>query len=270
MNRLKDSDFKTIMLNLLKDIPDYLIEELQHAVQLKDKTTLMQILVSIIEDELNKLVELYGKQVGRQLSEDIETATQGEFRQILLCAIKNVRLPTPIIINSFGEEKQVFIDENKNYSIKEAQLLNGYLSKQPIDKNSITETFCEVDYFDLDEIDTEYKRKYGESLEDAIRKKTSGYYQETLLAMISSGRKRARLTAKWIHDALFSSPVNKRHLTRLLITRSEIDLYTVMIVYQELYRTSLESDIKKKTEGLYKKTLLTLLGLNKKCPFTPN
>ncbi|CAH8864075.1 unnamed protein product [Trichobilharzia szidati] len=226
MNRLKDPDFKTIILNLLKDLPDYFIEELKHAVGSSDKITLMQILINVAEEELTKLVDLYKEQAGKELSEDIGTVTKGDFQEILLCLSRNERLPSLILTDGIEEQKRYFVEANLNFSTQEAQRLNKYLSKKPIDKGSVTQSFCEADYFDLDEINDKYKLLFGKSLEDAIKNKTSGNYQKTLLAMLSSGRKRPRLTAKWIHDALFSSPVNKRHLTRLLITRSEFITYT--------------------------------------------
>ncbi|VDP97474.1 unnamed protein product [Trichobilharzia regenti] len=104
MSRLKDPDFKTIILNLLKDLPDYFVEELQHAIGSSDKITLMQILINVAEEELTKLVELYKKQAGKELSEDIGTVTQGSFQEILMCLTRNERLPSLITTDGIQED----------------------------------------------------------------------------------------------------------------------------------------------------------------------
>jgi annexin A7/11 len=117
-------------------------------------------MISFILQEIQKV---YKTNFGKDLIEDIESETRGNFEKIL------VALLTPIL-DFYCKE------------IKDAMAGIG------TDEDVLIEILCTLSNFEIMTIKEHYKRKYKEDLESAIIGDTSGNFKRLLVALCTANR----------------------------------------------------------------------------------
>lgn len=86
------------------------------------------------------------------------------------------------------------------------------------------------------------------------------YLQDGLIAIIQCTSNKSAFFASRLHKSMAGIGTNDNQLIRLIVTRCEIDLEDIKIVYEKLYGKSLKSWIKGDTSGHYKHALYALIG----------
>ncbi|TNN12239.1 Annexin A10 [Schistosoma japonicum] len=99
----------------------------------------------------------------------------------------------------------------------------------------------------------------GKDLSAFIENNTNGLMRDVLIAMLNHSVNKPMYFATIIHDAIHKNQTNTSTVHRLLISRSEIDLYTINKEYKVKYGKYLLDDVKKTFDGIYGKFLAKLL-----------
>ncbi|KAB0360510.1 hypothetical protein FD754_004666 [Muntiacus muntjak] len=97
-------------------------------------------------------------------------------------------------------------------------------------------------------------------IEETIDRETSGNLEHLLLAVVKSIRSTPAYLAETLYYAMKGAGTDERTLIRVVVSRSEIDLYNIRKEFRKNFATSLYSMIKGDTSGDYKKALLLLRG----------
>ncbi|KAH8874833.1 Annexin A10 [Schistosoma japonicum] len=104
-----------------------------------------------------------------------------------------------------------------------------------------------------------YLKTTGKDLLAFIENNTNGLMRDVLIAMLNHSVNKPMYFATIIHDAIHKSQTNTPTVHRLLISRSEIDLYTINKKYKVKYGKYLLDDVIKTFDGIYGKFLAKLL-----------
>jgi len=117
--------------------------------------------------------------------------------------------------------------------------------------------FTKHTYEQLAVIDQEYTAKYGHSLEVAVKKETSGAYEDILAALAVP---RAVFWAKRIRHAIAGLGTNDTLLRRSFVLNSKKQLQHIQAVYETVNKGKhLRNDVADDTSGDYKTLFLALL-----------
>uniref|UniRef100_A0AAQ4PL13 Annexin n=1 Tax=Gasterosteus aculeatus aculeatus TaxID=481459 RepID=A0AAQ4PL13_GASAC len=105
-----------------------------------------------------------------------------------------------------------------------------------------------------------YMKLAGFEMEESIKRETSGGLRDLLLAVVKCARSVPTYFAETLYYAMKGAGTDDDTLIRVMVTRSEVDLFDVRTEFRKLFACSLFSMIKGDTGGDYRKALLLLCG----------
>ncbi|XP_053559269.1 annexin A3 [Bombina bombina] len=241
--------FEHIMVSLI--LPPAVFDAKQIKKAMKGTGTSEQILIEILASRTSKQIkevgDAYYTAYGKSLGDDISSETSGDFRKALL-----------FLANARREEGSK-IDEN--LAKKEAEILYSAGEKKwGTDEAKFIEILCVRSFPQLRLTFEEYKNISKKAIEDSIAGEMSGHLEDLLLAIVECAQNTPAYFAKRLHKALKGAGTDEYTLTRIMVSRSEIDLLDIRTEYKKLAGYSLYSAIKSDTSGDYEATLLKLCG----------
>uniref|UniRef100_A0A671KK88 Annexin n=1 Tax=Sinocyclocheilus anshuiensis TaxID=1608454 RepID=A0A671KK88_9TELE len=204
-----------------------------------DEDTLVEILASRTNKEIREIKQVFKQEYKKDLEAEIKSETSGDFRNALLSLCK-VAFALIVFLNSAlyeaGEKRKgtdcgVFIDiltsRNACHLRRVFQLYSKY-SKADVAKA----------------IDLELK----------------GDIENCLTAVVKCAGNKSAFFVEKLNQATKGSGYRGQILTRILVSRSEIDLAKIKQEYQNKFGKSLYQDIQDDTKGDYETILLALCG----------
>uniref|UniRef100_A0A673JII6 Annexin n=1 Tax=Sinocyclocheilus rhinocerous TaxID=307959 RepID=A0A673JII6_9TELE len=199
-----------------------------------DEDTLVEILASRTNKEIREIKPVFKQEYKKDLEAEIKSETGGDFRNALLslCKVGFAH----IALYEAGEKRKgtdcgVFIDiltsRNACHLRRVFQLYSKY-SKVDVAKA----------------IDLELK----------------GDIENCLISVVKCAGNKPAFFAEKLNQAMKGSGYKGKILTRILVSRSEIDLAKIKQEYQSKFGKSLYQDIQDDTKGDYETILLALCG----------
>jgi annexin A7/11 len=120
------------------------------------------------------------------------------------------------------------------------------------DDSTLIRIFCHFPATDVDHLKSAYQQRHQRSLENDIKKETSGYYEKALLAIL---RGPLMQDVHVLDMSLKGIGTNERLLNDVLIGRKNADLRAIKDAYQRFKNKPLEKevaeDLSMKTERLF-------------------
>ncbi|CAG5115876.1 unnamed protein product [Candidula unifasciata] len=104
-----------------------------------------------------------------------------------------------------------------------------------------------------------HKKMYRKDITDSIKKSSCGDAEKALLAIVAALQNQTTFNAKCLKDSMKDIGTQERHLTRIVVSQSELDLPAIKGKYRKLYEHSLREDVEKETSGDYQKALLRII-----------
>jgi len=238
--------FKALLIGLIKSRSEYRAERVYKA--LKGLGTDEWVLIDFIIATDNKSVEDF-KQFFRQkyetsLVDFVKGDTTGDFEKILVKALEAKR-STEVDGNTIDS------DVEKLYKAGEG--------KFGTDEGTFIEVLTHRSFEHLVKVAQRYKEKHKNTLEQAIKSETSGWFETALLTCIDLPQVH---WAKRMNQAIKGLGTNDDLLVNCFSQCSKPFLQEVAKEYQKLYKVTLHDDIKGDTSGYYCDLLLTLLDLS--------
>uniref|UniRef100_A0A8C7B0I9 Annexin n=1 Tax=Neovison vison TaxID=452646 RepID=A0A8C7B0I9_NEOVI len=188
-----------------------------------------------------------GLEYGSSLEDDVVGDTSGYYQRMLVVLLQANRDPDAGI-----DEAQVEQDAQALFQAGEL--------KWGTDEEKFITIFGTRSVSHLRRVFDKYMTISGFQIEETIDRETSGNLEQLLLAVVKSIRSIPAYLAETLYYAMKGAGTDDHTLIRVVVSRSEIDLYNIRKEFRKNFSTSLYSMIKGDTSGDYKKALLRLCG----------
>uniref|UniRef100_A0AAR2LV63 Annexin n=1 Tax=Pygocentrus nattereri TaxID=42514 RepID=A0AAR2LV63_PYGNA len=224
------AELEDVVLALLRTPAQYDAQQLKVAMKGlgTDEDTLVEILASRTNSQIRELKKAYKDEFKKELEDDIKSDTNGDFRNALLALCK--------ALYEAGEKRKgtdctVFIDILTSRSAAQLRKVFQLYSK-----------YSKVD------------------VAKAVDLELKGDIENLLVAVVKCAGSKPAYFAEKLNLAMKGSGYKGKILTRILVSRSEVDLVQIKQEYKKKYGKTLYKDILDDTKGDYEKILLTLVG----------
>ncbi|XP_075705968.1 annexin A3 isoform X2 [Rhinoderma darwinii] len=223
-------NFEHLMVSLTLPAASFDAKQLKKA--MKGTGTSENILIEILASRSSKQIKEVGDAFysvySKSLGDDISSETSGDFRKALLF-LANI-------------------------------LCNAGEKKWGTDEDKFIEILCLRSFPQLRLTFDEYKNICNKTIEESIKGEMSGHLEDLLMAIVQCARNTPVFFAERLHKALKGAGTDEFTLTRIMVSRSDIDLLDIRAEYKKLAGESLYSAIKSDTSGNYGAALLKLCG----------
>uniref|UniRef100_A0A8C2ZKH9 Annexin n=1 Tax=Cyclopterus lumpus TaxID=8103 RepID=A0A8C2ZKH9_CYCLU len=119
---------------------------------------------------------------------------------------------------------------------------------------------CTRSFPHLRKVFQEFVRYSNKDIEQIIKKEMSGDVKNAFYAIVRSVKNQPSYFADRLYKAMKGLGTDDRALIRIMVSRSEVDLFNIRKEFKETHDVSLHEFIQGETSGDYRKTLLMLCG----------
>ncbi|KAK9115840.1 hypothetical protein Sjap_014787 [Stephania japonica] len=181
-------------------------------------------------------------------------------RQALSGNVIDLRAATELLLAYLTKQRYEGLEVDRMMAEKDAKSLYKAGEKRlGTDEKTFINIFSERSRAHLAVVTTIYRDMYG-SLKKAIKSETSANFEFGLLTILRCAQNPAKYFAKVLYKSMKGLGTDDTTLTRVVVTRAEIDMQYIKAEYQKKYRKSLRDAIHSETSGNYKTFLLNLVG----------
>ncbi|KAM6901196.1 annexin A4 [Lycodopsis pacificus] len=242
-------NFRCVVLGLLMLAPVYDAYELKTAIKGAgtEEACLIDILASRTNVEIKAINELYKKQHGKTLEDDVCGDTSGMFQRVLVSLLTAGRDESDKV-----DEAQAVLDAKDIYEAGEA--------RWGTDEVKFLTVLCVRNRNHLLRVFQEYQKISGRDIEDSIKREMSGCLEEVFLAIVKCIRDKTAFFAERLYKSMKGLGTTDSVLIRIMVARAEIDMLDIKAQFLKLYGKTLYSFIKGDTSGDYRAILLQLSG----------
>ncbi|KAM9854449.1 annexin A2-like [Aulostomus maculatus] len=241
---------ESVILGLMKSTTQYDASEIRGAIKGlgTDEETLIEILCSRSNSELVEIKQVYKEWIKKDLDKDVAGDTSGNFAKLLLALVQTKRDEPSAIVDY---EK---IDEDAR------KLFEAGVKNKGTDVATWISIMSERSIPHLQKVFQRYKTYSPYDMEESIMKEVKGDLQKSFLALVQCFTNKQLYFANKLHDAMKSKGAKEKVVTRIIVSRCEVDLKKISSEYKTHYGQSLQKTIMEHTKGDYQKVLLSLCG----------
>jgi len=235
-------EFGIFLVNLIIPRASFAARTIQNAVEGAgtDEHAIIDTIVHLTSQQINDLKDAYSNIFMKDLLTRIKSDVSGHFGKTIVSILENTRS------DSIG-----------NPETEAENLYKKGEGKWGTDDDYFVHFFTKHSYEDLVAIDHAYTAKYGHGLEAAVKKETSGAYEDILIALAVS---RPVYWARRIRHAIAGLGTNDVLLRRAFALNSKAQLRHIGAVYESVNKgKTLYNDVRDDTSGDYKTLYLALL-----------
>ncbi|CAM2712638.1 unnamed protein product [Rotaria socialis] len=238
---------KTILNVLLLSPVEYDCFELRRILKGKksDENVFIEICLTRSNKQIKAIVDNYSKIFKSSLQDDI---------------IGDQETPSKLIIIALLQANR---PENDNIDddevLEDAQQLYQTNSKWRKDGSMFVRLLCNRSTENLKQIFAAYQEFSGIDIEDSIQIDKDLDLSRTLMTIVRIVRNRARFFAFELKKSLKTSGSNEENLTRIIVSRCEIDMVQIKSEFEKISKRTLFDQIQTDTSGNLKCALLELL-----------
>ncbi|CAJ1067963.1 annexin A1a [Xyrichtys novacula] len=246
-NALK-GDLEDVVLALLKTPAQYDAQVLKGSMKGlgTDEDTLIEVMVSKTNIEMMDVKKAYKEEYKKDLEDDIRGDTSGDFRSALLELCKASRTEGVC-------EQMVDSDARSLYEAGEG--------RKGKDCHVFVDILTSRSSAHLREVFERYRKYSKVDVAKAIDLEMKGDIENCLTAIVKCAAGRPTFFAERLHLAL-KGKIPKKGVTRIMVSRSEIDMKRIKEEYKKNYSKTLYQEILDDTKGDYERILLALCGEN--------
>uniref|UniRef100_A0A8C2DBG6 Annexin n=1 Tax=Cyprinus carpio TaxID=7962 RepID=A0A8C2DBG6_CYPCA len=238
--------------------------KLKKAIETKgvDEATIVEVIAKRSNAQRQQIKAAYQQSAGKALAADLKKALKSDFEEVVLAL-----LMTPPEYDAFEMKRAMKATRSEDSNIDDAAAKSEAKALFEAGENRIG-TVCSV-LIDILTNRSEaqlYKifQYYGQLSKDSLAKdlegELHGSFEDCLMTLVKGALNKPAYFAERLHLAMKGLGTNTDTLTRIIVSRSEIDLLKIMQEYKRMYGKSLQEDILKETSGDYEKIMMTLCG----------
>ncbi|KAG4070578.1 hypothetical protein HA402_011965 [Bradysia odoriphaga] len=242
--------FRDIIIGLMTPLNEYLCNELHKSLSglSTDEEALVEILCTKNNKEMAQLIVDYDDLYNRPLVEHLCSGTGGYFRRLLIMIVTGSRDQGKFVDPALARKHATALDDTGKGKLicSDEEVFNRILSHDNLAL--------------LRKVFEEFKNKTGKTIEEEVIQDISGDLKEAMLAIIESVQSGPAFFAKRLFLAMDGIMNRDATVTRIVVSRSEIDLGLIKSEFERLYDRTLLSVVKNKTSGDYKHVLCRIIG----------
>ncbi|TMS03687.1 annexin A1a [Larimichthys crocea] len=240
-------DLEDVVLALLKTPAQYDAQQLKLAMKGlgTDEDTLIEILASRTNREILDIKKAYKEEYKKDLEDHIRSDTSGDFRTALLelCKAGRTEGVNEVLVDS---------DARSLYEAGEGR------------KGKNCSVFIEIltsrSAPHLRKVFERYSKYSKVDVAKAIDLEMKGDIENCLTALVKCAGSRPAFFAEKLYLSMKGKGTRKAILTRIMVSRSEIDMKRIKDEYKKAHGKTLYQDILDDTKDDYEKILLALCG----------
>ncbi|XP_065098537.1 annexin A6 isoform X1 [Paramisgurnus dabryanus] len=216
-----------------------------------DEHALIEILVTRSNEEIQDMCSAFQSAYKTSLEDAIASDTSGHFKRALISLAQGAREEGP---------------EDRDKVLEDAQGLADACNAESDDmQDKIMSILCTRSFPHLRRVFQEFVRCSNKDIEQIIKKELSGDFKNAMFAIVRSVKNRPSYFADRLYKAMKGLGTDDRALIRIMVSRSEIDLFNIRKEFKETHDATLHEFIQVEafvgdTSGDYRKTLLILCG----------
>jgi annexin A7/11 len=195
-----------------------------------DELSLIDILCTKSNTEMEQLKAAYRQVVRRDLERDVGGDVSGYFKRILVSVSAANRSMQPA---DYGRAVQ-----------QANELHKAGVKKFGTDEVTFNRIFAVESFDHLRVVFSEYQKIANHSIEHAIKAEMSGDVEAAFLAIAQVAQNPPVYWAKRLHDSMSGMGTRDHILIRIMVLRSEKDMMNIKQEFQRMYKKTLESFIK--------------------------
>lgn len=242
-------DFEDLLVALVTPPAVYDCHEVMKAIKGAGTTesTLTEIFASRSNRQINAMSEAYLAETGRLMIHDLKSEVSGDYGKALLTLAEGKR------------------DESTNVDAAKAKadakaLYEAGEKKWGTDEDMFIDILCHRSIPQLRQTLVEYKNISKKTLQESIESEMSGNLEKLLVAVVKCVKSVPVYLAERLFKSMKGLGTTESTLTRILVSRSEIDLLDIRTEYKKLFGESLYSQLESEVSGSYGDTLKHLCG----------
>ncbi|KAF0033481.1 hypothetical protein F2P81_013547 [Scophthalmus maximus] len=235
---------------------------LEKAIKAKgvDENTIIEILVKRSNEQRQQIKEAYQQASGKPLELALKSALKGDLEDVVLALLKTpaqydaqqLKLAMKASRTEGVSEQLVDSDARALYEAGEG--------RKGKDCSVFIEILITRSAPHLRKVFERYSKYSKVDLAKAIDLEMKGDIENCLTAVVKCAGSRPAFFAEKLNLAMKGKGTRKRILTRIMVSRSEIDMKRIKDEYKKNYSTTLYQDILDDTKDDYEKILLALCG----------
>ncbi|XP_073983378.1 annexin B9-like isoform X2 [Rhodnius prolixus] len=148
---------------------------------------------------------------------------------------------------------------------QDAEILRKAMKGFGTDEKALTNVLTNRSNAQRQQIALQFKTLYGKDLVSDIKSEVSGNFEDVLVALMTP---LPEFLAKELHHAVSGLGTNEETIVEILCTSTNYDVKCITSAYQNLYGTSLESDLAGDTSGYFRRLLISLCQGNRSESYT--
>ncbi|XP_056145963.1 annexin A1a [Lampris incognitus] len=240
-------ELEDVVLALLKTPAQYDAQQLKLAMKGlgTDEDTLIEILASRTNREILAIKKAYKEENKKELEDDIKSDTSGDFRNALHALCKAGR--TDGVNDELADS-----DARALYEAGE--------QRKGTDSSVFIDILTTRSAPHLRKVFERYSKYSKVDVSKAIDLEMKGDIESCLTAIVKCMGSRPAFFAEKLHLAMKGKGTRTKILTRVMVSRSEVDMKRIKQEYKKKYGKTLTQDILDDTKGDYEKILLALCG----------
>ncbi|KAM6975545.1 annexin A3-like isoform 1-T2 [Tautogolabrus adspersus] len=242
-------DFEDLLVALVTPPDVYDSHEVIAAIKGAGTTesTLTEIFASRSKRQIQALSEAYLAETGKSLVHDLQSEVSGEYGKALLILAEGKR------------DESTSVDAAKAKADAKA-LYEAGEKKWGTDEAKFIDILCHRSVPQLRQTLVEYKNLSKKTLQESIESEMSGDLEKILVAVVKCVKSVPVYMAERLFKSMKGAGTTESTLTRILVSRSEIDLLDIRSEYKKLFGSSLYTQIESEVSGSYGDALKHLCG----------
>ena len=206
----------------------------------KDYETVFEILTSKTNEELKVIEKVYKLDTGKDLRSDIMKEYKGIIGKNLVLMFDVIRSNNSRLRKNECERlAKTLVEKDVKLWVEDEKIYKDiFLQKSPEELVLIARY-----YFNIT----------GNNLIEIVDEKLKDKNQKLLRTILYNNIMPHELYAEKINSAIKGFGTNEENLTRVLISRCDIDMPLIREIYEYKYKNNLKDDIVKDTSGNYQK-----------------
>ncbi|XP_028287730.1 annexin A2-A-like [Parambassis ranga] len=241
---------ESVILGLMKSTAQFDASEIRGSIKGlgTDEETLIEVLCSRSNAELVEIKNVYKELFKKELEKDVAGDTSGNFAKLLLALVQTNRPDPSSIVDC---EK---IDDDAR------ALYDAGIKIKGTDVATWISIMSERSVPHLQKVFQRYKNYSPYDMQESIVKEVKGDLQKSFLVLVQCFENKQLFFAKQLNEAMKSKGAKEKIVTRIIVSRCEVDLRKICSEYKEHFGQSLQQTITEHTKGDYQKALLGLCG----------
>ncbi|KAM6954490.1 annexin A3a [Aplochiton taeniatus] len=242
-------DLEDLLVALVTPPADYDCHEVIRAIKGvgTEESTLIEIFSSRSNQQIKVLSDAYLEETGRKLTLDLKNEVNGEFGAAIVMLAQGQREESSNVNNEKAKE-----DAKALYSAGE--------KKWGTDEGKFIEVLCQRSIPQLRQTLVEYKNISGKTLQQSIEGEMSGDLENLLVAIVKCVKNVPAYLAERLYHSMKGGGTDEATLSRIMVSRSEVDMLDIRVEFKKLYGYSLYSAIQSDLSGCHGDCVKMLCG----------